>query len=52
MDYGAIQNMVTVAHVLFGLHDPAALLLQHPDQRYQTLKAQHYFHRLPADSDE
>ena len=48
----AIEKMAIVAHDLYGLHDLAALLLQHLDQRDQTLKAQDYFQRLVAEGHE
>ena len=48
----AIEKMAIVAHDLYGLHDLAALLLQHLDQRDQTLNAQDYFQRLVAEGHE
>ncbi|NBS18137.1 MAG: FkbM family methyltransferase [Gammaproteobacteria bacterium] len=48
----AIEKMAIVAHDLYELHDLATLLLQHLDQRDQTLKAQDYFQRLVAEGHE
>ena len=49
MSSESIQKMAIVAHDVYGLHDLTALLLQHLDQRDQTLKAQDYFQRLVAE---